>query len=122
MTETPDEKTLQGKDFDFHQPASRDQAIDQAIDYRGDITLKLTDGQEIEGYVFDRRPIDGRPHLRLMLSSTGEKQVVAYDDIQSLSFTGRDTAAGKSWETWLRKYVEKKKAGESANIYAEKLD
>ena len=30
----------------------------------------------------------------------------------ALAFAGRDTAAGKSWEAWVRKYWEKKAAGE----------
>jgi len=33
-----------------------------------------------------------------------------------LEFSGRDTAAGKSWENWLRKYAQKKVAGEIASI------
>ena len=32
---------------------------------------------------------------------------------RALAFTGRDTAAGKSWEAWMKKYAEKKAAGES---------
>jgi hypothetical protein len=30
----------------------------------------------------------------------------------ALAFTGKDTAAGKSWEAWMKKYGEKKAAGE----------
>ena len=44
---------------------------------------------------------------------------VSYSEIARLEFTGRDTAAGKSWETWVKKYVDKKKAGES-NIRLER--
>jgi LAS superfamily LD-carboxypeptidase LdcB len=39
-----------------------------------------------------------------------------------LEFTGKDTAAGKTWENWVRRYVEKRLAGEQANIDAEVLD
>jgi len=38
---------------------------------------------------------------------------VSYADIAALAFTGRDTAAGKSWEAWMKKYAEKKAAGET---------
>jgi hypothetical protein len=38
--------------------------------------------------------------------------LIAYSDIAALTFTGRDTAAGKSWEAWVKKYVENKAAGE----------
>jgi hypothetical protein len=37
---------------------------------------------------------------------------IAYADIAALSFTGKDTAAGKSWEAWVRRYWEKKASGE----------
>jgi hypothetical protein len=42
-----------------------------------------------------------------------EKLSIAYSDIAGLAFTGRDTAAGKSWEAWVKKYWEKKAAGET---------
>jgi hypothetical protein len=31
-------------------------------------------------------------------------------------------AAGKSWETWVRQYWEKKAVGESASLQPEKLE
>jgi hypothetical protein len=40
------------------------------------------------------------------------KLAIAYIDIAGLAFTGRDAAAGKSWEAWVKKYMEKKAAGE----------
>jgi hypothetical protein len=40
-----------------------------------------------------------------------------------LNFSGRDTAAGKSFETWVKKYQEKKAAGEkNIGLEPEKLD
>ena len=39
--------------------------------------------------------------------------MIAYTDIASLAFTGRDPAAGKSWEAWVKKYMERKAAGET---------
>jgi hypothetical protein len=39
--------------------------------------------------------------------------MIPYSDIAALAFTGRDTAAGKSWEAWVKKYMEKKAAGET---------
>jgi hypothetical protein len=48
---------------------------------------------------------------------------VSYADIARLEFTGRDTAAGKSFATWVKKYQEKKAAGEkNIQIEPEKLD
>ena len=48
---------------------------------------------------------------------------IAYSDIAALAFTGRDTAAGKTFEAWVKKYWEKKAAGEkNIQIEPEKLD
>jgi hypothetical protein len=47
---------------------------------------------------------------------------ISYVDVAALSFSGRDSAAGKSWEAWVRKYWEKKAAGETAAIEPEMLD
>jgi len=101
----------------------RREAFDKAFDYRGDVTIRTTDGREIKGYVFDRRsPKGGRPYVRVMPSDGGERLDVLYDDIVSLDFSGRDTAAGKSWETWVRKYSEKKAKGQKATLEPESLD
>ena len=48
---------------------------------------------------------------------------MAYGDIASLAFSGRDTAAGKSFEAWMKKYAEKKAAGEkNIALHPEALD
>jgi len=41
-----------------------------------------------------------------------------YSDIARLEFTGRDTAAGKSFELWVKKYYERK-ARDEKNISLE---
>jgi len=87
------------------------EAIERAFDYRGDVTITTKDGRSIEGYVFDRRP--GESVRLLPKDGSGQKVTVAYSDIADLAFTGRDTAAGKSWEAWVRKYRERKAAGET---------
>jgi len=100
-------------------------ALEKAFDYRGDVTLTLKDGMTVEGYVFDRRTGSSLADsvVRLMPRDTDAKRAVAYADIARLAFTGRDTAAGKSWETWVRKYNEKKAAGEqNIGLEPEKLD
>lgn len=89
-------------------------ALEKAFDYRGDVTITLKNGTQVEGYIFDRQngPALADSHVRLYPKNFDTKITIAYSDIQALSFTGRDTAAGKSWEAWLRKYWEKKTAGE----------
>jgi len=99
-------------------------ALEQAFDYRGDVTLTLTDGSSVFGYIFDRRR-GGRladSSVRLLTPDSDERVSVAFDRISRVEFTGRDAAAGKSFETWVKKYVEKKLAGEKASIESESLD
>ena len=100
------------------------EALEKAFDYRGDVTITRKDGTVIEGYLYDRKP--GRTlasSLARILPSNGSPRVsVPYSEIAALAFTGRDTAAGKSWEAWVRKYWEKRAAGETAAIEAEALE
>ena len=100
-------------------------ALEQALDYRGDITITLKNGSKVEGYIFDRRsgPTLATSTVRLIPSNSREKTSINYSDIAGLGFTGRDTAAGKSWEAWVRKYWEKRMAGEQGiQIEPEKLE
>ena len=91
-------------------------ALEKAFDYRGDVTLTLKDNSKIEGYIFDR--VAGKTlttsFVRVIPKDANQKLKVSYANIAALSFTGRDTAAGKSWEAWVRKYWEKKASGEGA--------
>lgn len=99
--------------------------IEKAFDYRGDLSIRLKNGQQLEGYVFDRDSGPSATHgkLRMLLSTGGERVTVAYSDIEELSFTGRDMAAGKSWEAWVAKYVARKAAGEkNIELVPEALD
>jgi hypothetical protein len=88
-------------------------ALEKAFDYRGDISVTLKNGSRIEGYVFDRvaGPSLESSFARILLQDSNQRQKVAYADIRALEFTGRDAAAGKSWEAWVRKYWEKKAGG-----------
>ena len=90
-------------------------ALEKAFDYRGDVTLTLKDGRVIEGYIFDRRTGTtlGDSAVRIIPAKERAKVAVSYADIAALAFTGRDTAAGKSFEAWVKKYWEKKAAGET---------
>jgi hypothetical protein len=89
-------------------------ALEKAFDYRGDVTITRKDGSQVEGYLFDRKsgPTLAQSVVRVLPKTSNQRLVIAYSDIAALAFTGRDTAAGKSWEAWIKKYVEKKAAGE----------
>jgi hypothetical protein len=100
-------------------------ALEKAFDYRGDIKLTLKDGRVVEGYVFDRRSAATLTDsaVRVIPAKERTKLSISYADIAALAFTGRDTAAGKSFEAWMRKYNEKKAAGEKGiGIEPEPLD
>jgi hypothetical protein len=101
-------------------------ALEKAFDYRGDVTITRKDGSTVEGYIFDRRS-NGKTladcAVKLFPKDRDEKIGVSYADIARLEFTGKDTAAGKSFETWVKKYKEKREAGEkNIQIEPEKLD
>jgi hypothetical protein len=101
------------------------QALEKAFDYRGDVTITRKDGSKVEGYIFDR--CAGKTladsAVRLFPKDADQKISIAYSDIAALAFSGRDTAAGKSFEAWVRKYWEKKAAGEkNIGIQAESLE
>ncbi len=99
-------------------------ALEQAFDYRGDVSITLKDGTNVDGYLYDRRSGPTlRESLVRLLPANGKPRVnVAYSEIASLKFSDRDPAAGKSWEAWVRKFWEKKAAGENAVIESEPLD
>lgn len=90
-------------------------ALEKAFDYRGDITITRRDGSKVEGYVFDRRTGATLQDsaVRLLPKDSNTRLTIPYSEIAALAFTGRDTAAGKSWEAWMKKYWEKKAAGET---------
>jgi len=88
--------------------------IEKAFDYRGDVTITRKDGSEITGYLFDRRigkTLEDSV-IRLMLATGPDRPAIPYSDVSRIAFSGRDTAAGKSYEAWVKKYWEKREQGE----------
>jgi hypothetical protein len=100
-------------------------ALEKAFDYRGDITVTRKDSSQVQGYLFDRRtgPTLADSFIRIIPSTQTTRLNIAYSDIAAIAFSGRDTAAGKTFEAWVKKYWEKKAAGEkNIQIEPEKLD
>ena len=100
-------------------------ALEKAFDYRGDVTITRKDGTKLEGYVFDRRAGKTLADsvVRLYPKDSNQKVTVSYAEIAALAFSGRDTAAGRSFEAWIRKYWQKKNAGEkNISLKPESLD
>jgi hypothetical protein len=100
------------------------EALEKAFDYRGDVTLTLKDGRVVQGYLFDRRSgatLEASA-VRIIPANERTKVNIAYSEIAALAFTGRDNAAGKTFDAWIKKYWEKKAAGEkNIGIEAEAL-
>lgn len=101
------------------------EALEKAFDYRGDVSITRKDGSKIEGYIFDRSLGKNLSdsYVRLLPKDTNQRVKIAYEDIAGLAFRGRDTAAGKSWEAWVKKYCEKKQeGGQNLSLQPESLD
>ena len=111
---------LQGRVWEAASDEELRDGLEKAFDYRGDVTLTLKDGRVLHGYVFDRRTgaTLEQSAVRVMPSEEKTKLTIPYSDIAALAFTGRDNAAGRTFEAWIKKYWEKKAAGET-NIQIE---
>ena len=116
--------SLPGWSVDLGNEQTAFDVLEKAFDYRGDVTLTLRGGKVVTGYLFDRQRGLGLSDssVRLLGPSSEEKIRLAYDQIAHIAFSDRDPAAGKSFETWVKKYVEKKLAGEKASIESEVLE
>jgi hypothetical protein len=132
--ETPDEievaagrerEQLEGWVPELATDAEVREALEKAFDYRGDITITRKDSSQVQGYLFDRRTgaTLAESFIRIIPANQATKLNIAYSDIAAIAFTGRDTAAGKTFDAWVKKYWEKKAAGEkNIQIEPEKLD
>ena len=118
-------ETLQGWIPELANEEELREALEKAFDYRGDVSVTKKDGSKVEGYIFDR--VMGKSladsFVRILPKDSNQRVKIAYADIAALAFTGRDTAAGKSWEAWVKKYWEKKeKGGEGLSLQPESLE
>jgi hypothetical protein len=91
------------------------EAMLKALDYRGDVTLTLKGGERIEAFIFNCKsgPLLADSYVHYYTPTAPEKRKVGYAEIASVAFTGKDRAAGKHWEDWVKKYNERKAAGET---------
>jgi hypothetical protein len=90
------------------------QALEKAFDYRGDVAITLRSGERIEAFIFNRQTgatlTDS--YVQYFTPSAPDKRKVSYAEIARLEFSGKDRAAGRHWEDWVRAYSERKAAGE----------
>ncbi len=116
---------LEGWVPDLATPEELRAALEEAFDYRGDVLITRRDGIRVEGYIFDRRTGKSLAdsYVRILPKDGSGRTAVSYVDIAALAFTGRDMAAGKNWETWVKQYWEKKAAGEkNISLQPEELE
>lgn len=86
-------------------------AIHAAVDYRGDVTLKMEGGEEVEGFLYNVNP--HTDSIDLFPKNAPQKISVEAKKIQEIFFSGKDEAAGKSWEDWVKKREELKRRDQS---------
>jgi hypothetical protein len=91
------------------------QALEKAFDYRGDVAITLRSGERIDAFIFNRQTgatlTDS--YVQYFTPSAPDKRKVSYAEIARLEFSGKDRAAGKHWEDWVKAYNERKAAGET---------
>ncbi len=89
-------------------------ALEKAFDYRGDVAITTKSGEKIEAFIFNRHTgaTLADSWVQYFAPNVAEKRKLAYDQIARLEFTGKDRAAGKHWEDWVKAYNERKAAGE----------
>ena len=54
----------------------------------------------------------------MFIKGSDEPRIIPYADVESIAFTGKDTANGKSWDAWVSKKEHERQA-EADRIKAE---
>ncbi|HEY2861312.1 MAG TPA: hypothetical protein VGJ21_23080 [Terracidiphilus sp.] len=101
------------------------QALEKAFDYRGDVTITTKAGAKIEAYIFNRQTGTtlADSYIQYFAPNVAAKQKMSYAEIARLEFSGKDRAAGKHWEDWVKAYNERKAAGEKGiALHPDKLE
>jgi hypothetical protein len=107
-------ENLEGSIPEFASEEDVRQALEKAFDYRGDVTITTKSGEVIEAYIFNRSTGTTleQSFVHYFTPKAVEKRKLSYADVARLEFTGKDRAAGKHWEDWVKAYNERKAAGE----------
>jgi hypothetical protein len=100
-------------------------ALEKAFDYRGDVAITLKNGERVDAYIFNRQT--GKTladsFVQYFTPNAPDKRKMSYAEIARLEFSGKDRAAGKHWEDWVKAYYERKAAGEKdIALHPESLD
>ena len=103
--------TLEGWVPELGEHLTLGDVVEQAFDYRGNVTVVKVDGTLVEGSLFNRNNDAPAPFIQ-MFDLTGAGPVkIFFSEIRNIKFTGKDPAAGASWTAW----VERKKTEEAGH-------
>ena len=98
-----EEPSLEGLTPEAGDAADLARVVDMAFEYRGDVSVDRKDGSTIVGYLYNRNAEGKEPFVELIEAATEARLHVPYDAIRTIRFTGKDTAAGKSYDAWTRR-------------------
>lgn len=118
-------ENLEGWIPEFASDDAIREALEKAFDYRGDVSITLKSGEKIEAYIFNRQTGQtlADSWVQYFTPNAADKRKLSYAEIARLEFSGKDRAAGKHWEDWVKAYNEKKAAGEkNIALHPDKLD
>ena len=103
----PAEDEMQGWQPTIRTPEDRTAVLERAFRYRGDVTLELADGRSLVGYVSNRRFTADAAWIEVLPAAEDEpRRRIPVEEIRQVTFTGRDTADGRSWEAWVKRWEE----------------
>jgi hypothetical protein len=106
MAGDPLDTSLEGWAPVIGAEASLAEVIERAFDYRGDVTVIRHDGGQLVGYLFNRDAEAPEPFVQMFDRNGAGPFTIPYAKIAAIRFTGKDTAAGKSYEAWVRRKGE----------------
>lgn len=87
-------------------------AVKAAVDYRGDISVYLADGNSVEGYIFST----SQEQIDLFPRNSPRAISIPLADIERIEFSGEDPADGKTYDDWISKKEAEKAAIKSQPI------
>ena len=110
-----DETAIYDRGFSWVEgdPGSLQEIVEIAFDYRGDVTLLLRDEDDLVGYLANRsicRQVPAESWIEVFPATGGPRRRISLVAIRGLILSGKDVASGKSWESWLKKYTERRDA------------
>ncbi len=75
-------------------------AVEQAFDYRGNVTVTTREGERVEGYVFDRTRANRPEKSEFRIIPGGSdtsNRTFSYADVKRIEFTGEDATEKNPW-------------------------